>query len=204
MKLHISNSVSKLGSSIPSINLPPIITCRQNAPCAKKCYAAHGRFCFPHNRELLLNNLLLWKTNPEQFKNEVIIGTQCSRYARWHSAGDIPDATYFQMMVEVAEELPNTEFLAFTKKFEIVNEYLNAHDGVLPKNLNVLFSPWGDGFQPENPYKLPLAYIKLKAEHCTIPDDAYECSGNCAMCAFKPTSCWHLKRGQSVFFNEHR
>jgi hypothetical protein len=63
MKLHVSRSVAKLGVSIPSINLPPIITCRKNAPCSKKCYAAPGRFSFPHNKELLLG-----KTDPEQFK----------------------------------------------------------------------------------------------------------------------------------------
>ena len=37
MKVTISQSNTKLGM-IPTISLPPIITCRKNAPCAKDCY----------------------------------------------------------------------------------------------------------------------------------------------------------------------
>lgn len=31
----VSNTNSKLGGQIYSINLPPIVTCRSNAPCLK-------------------------------------------------------------------------------------------------------------------------------------------------------------------------
>lgn len=203
MKLHISTSVSKLGSSIPSINLPAIITCRPDAPCYKQCYARKGCFNFKHNRELLMGNLELWQTNPVQFEFEASIGVALSMYTRWHSSGDIPDSGYFEMMVRIAEERCNTNFLAFTKKYEIVNAYLDENEGRLPDNLTVVFSAWGDEFQPHNPYNLPVAYIRFKDKQTTIPEDAHECSGNCGQCAAHEGSCWHLKRGESVVFNQH-
>ena len=39
MKITISNTISKLGGFIPSINLPAGKTCRADAPCQKGCYA---------------------------------------------------------------------------------------------------------------------------------------------------------------------
>lgn len=203
MKLHISKHNTKLGAFIPSINLPPVITCRPDAPCYKNCYARKGRFAFTRNKNLLMSNLQLWQEDPLRFEVEAEIGIECSRYARWHSAGDIPDAEYFQMMIRVAEKLSDVRFLCFTKKYEIVNAYLDDHDGVLPSNLAVVLSPWGDNFMPYNPYNLPLAYIRLSKEPCTIPANAHECPGYCGECAAREHSCWNLKRGESVVFDQH-
>lgn len=202
-RLHVSNSISKLGVNIPSVNLPAIITCRPDAPCFKTCYANKGRFAFPHNRDLLMNNLLLWQEDPECFEREATAAFALSRFVRWHSSGDIPDAEYFEMMVRIANVLPDVKFLAFTKQFEIVNAYLDAHNGELPGNFSVVFSAWGDDFQPVNPYNLPVAYVRLKKTPCTIPEDAMECSGYCGECAATGCSCWHLKRGESTVFNQH-
>ena len=139
-----------------------------------------------------MSNLQLWMDDPLRFEEEVVFGVEAFRYARWHSAGDIPDAEYFLMMIRVAKRLPHTFFLCFTKKYEIVNEYL-SDGGKIPENLAVVFSAWGDGFMPHNPYNLPVAYVRLKKEDCTIPADAHECLGYCGGCAARKHSCWHLK-----------
>ncbi len=203
MNLHISRNVSKLGANIPSINLPPVITCRCNAPCANshKRYAMKGRFALTHNKQLLQANLALWKSNPEQFEKEVRMAAFHSRYVRWHSSGDIPDVDYLCMMTRVAHALPNTSFLAFTKKFEMVNQFLEIH-GEFPKNLRIIFSAWGS-FVPENPHNLPVAYVRLKNTVCDIPEDALQCPKYCGDCVMTGCSCWDLQKGQSVCFNEH-
>ena len=60
--VHISTTVSKLGASIPTVNLPPIITCRPDAPCAKcaeeggGCYTLRGHFIYPNVKKSLQNN----------------------------------------------------------------------------------------------------------------------------------------------------
>ncbi len=204
MNLHISRGVSKLGVDIPSINLPPVVTCRCDAPCADshKCYAMKGRFAFQHNKNLLQGNLDMWQHNPEQFEIGVRAAAFHSRFVRWHSSGDIPDEAYLEMMVRIAEKLPDTKFLCFTKKFELVNEYLDIHK-VFPENLRMVFSAWGS-FIPENPHNLPMAYVRFKkSEQNNIPSTAFQCQNYCGDCVMSGCSCWDLKNGEAVCFNEH-
>ena len=201
--LHVSRGITKLGQSIPSVSLPPVITCRADAPCARVCYARKGRFRFTHNMELLQNNLDLWHEDPEGFERDLTIAAYTSRFFRYHSAGDIPDDAYLAMMVRVADACPGTGFLCFTKKFELVNRYI-AQSGMLPSNLNMVFSAWGS-FLPENPWGLPVAYIRFRKGENHIPDNARQCSGYCGECVQTGCSCWDLRRGCSdcVVFNQH-
>lgn len=201
--VHISISISKLGPSIPSVNLPPGLTCDLRCGCAKKCYARKGRFAFKHVKELLQRNYDVWINDPEGYERDVKCAAYTARFFRFHSAGDIPDPNYLRMMVRVARECPNTSFLCFTKKYGIVNDFIE-HEGIaaLPKNLNIVFSAWGL-FLPENPYNLPVAYIRFKKQETYIPTNALPCSGYCGECVQTGRSCWDLKTGESVVFNEH-
>ena len=199
--VHISNGISKLGCSIPSVNLPAGCTCRADAPCRKKCYALKGRFAFSHTKELLSRNLEIWRDDPAFFEKQVEIAAFKSRFFRWHSAGDIPDAAYLAMMVRVAKHLSGTRFLAFTKKYELINDYISKN-GSLPENLTIVLSAWG-AFLPENPHNLPIAYVRLRHDACDIPSDAFQCPKYCGDCVMTGCSCWDLKNGQSVCFDEH-
>lgn len=200
--VHISKGVTKLGAGIPSVSLPPVCTCRPGAACAAKCYARKGRWRFPHNAELLQNNLNIWNEDPGAFQRDVIISAFHSRFFRWHSAGDIPDMKYLEMMVDTAKRLPDTRFLCFTKKFEMVNEYLNIHKS-FPENLRMVFSAWGS-FIPENPHNLPMAYVRFKkGDNTGIPANAFQCQNYCGDCVMSGCSCWDLKNGEAVCFNEH-
>ena len=156
---------------------------------------------FSNVRNALQTNLEVWNEDPEGFERDVRIAAFPSRYFRWHSSGDIPDEKYLEMMVRVANALPGTKFLAFTKKFELVNAYLDTYHS-FPKNLRVVFSAWGS-FLPVNPYRLPVAYVRLKKENCDIPADAFACPNYCGECVMSGCSCWDLAEGQSVCFNEH-
>lgn len=201
--VHISRGITKLGQNIPSVSLPPGITCREGAACSKLCYARKGRFAFRHNKELLQRNLDVWRNDPEGYERDITIAAFTSRFFRYHSAGDIPDSSYIEMMVRVANACPCTSFLCFTKKYELVDKYI-TENGQLPENLNIVYSAWGD-IVPENPYNMPVAYIRFKKSDTYIPENAVQCSGYCGECVQTGKSCWDLKRGTGdcVVFNQH-
>ena len=203
--VHISTTVSKLGASIPTVNLPPIITCRANALCAKcaeeggGCYALRGHFIYPNVKKSLQNNLDAYKENPKLYFSMIADGFKMFQFARLHSSGDIVDMEYLKGMCWVARKCPNTKILCFTKKFELVNQFLDEGHKI-PKNLVIVFSSWDD-FVPENPYNLPMTYVKFRDEkrNTHIPKDAITCTGSCPKCL----GCFNLKKGGSVVFKKH-
>jgi hypothetical protein len=204
MIINISTSNKKLGKFIPSINLPPIKTCRPKTPCAKGCYACKGTWNYKNVKESLNNNLIQFGLNKDNFFNEIINylnnGDVIYKYFRWHSSGDIINLDYLKGMIEVAKKCKQTKFLAFTKQFEIVNEYLASGEKI-PSNLKIVFSAWDKEFTFKNPYNLPIAYLEFKKKELnpSIPQNAYKCSGECKSCKV----CWFLKRKQSVKFTQH-
>ena len=194
----VSNTNSKLGGQIYSINLPPIVTCRSNAPCFKGCYACKGNWLFPNVKNSLQQNLEAYKNNPTLFFESVVSQTALVRFCRWHSSGDIVDMQYFEGMCKVARKNKDTHYLCFTKKYEIINEFLSKGKRI-PKNLSIVFSAWSNWI-PENPYNLPMTYVYGKEfNNELIPKDAIPCGGKCENCQ----ACWTLKKGQHVYFLKH-
>ena len=194
----ISKGNSKMGA-IPSVSLPACITCNPNAPCFKLCYAAKITRLYKTVKTAYENNLTILKENPALYWDQVKNGAKMARYFRYHVSGDIPDLTYFNNMVVLAQELPHTSFLAFTKQYKIVNEYLNA-GGVIPSNLKVIFSNWG-AWKCENPHNLPECEIILKGNE---PAPEWKiCGGNCTECACRGIGCWELKNGETIAIYQH-
>ena len=146
----ISKGNSKMGA-IPSVSLPACITCNPNAPCFKLCYAAKITRLYKTVKSAYDRNLSVLEENPALYWEEVKQGAQMARYFRFHVSGDIPTTEYFAQMVRLARELPKTSFLAFTKQYNIVNQFLND-GGTIPENLKIIFSNWGS-WKCENPYK---------------------------------------------------
>lgn len=124
-----------------------------------------------------------------------------SRFFRFHVSGDIPDIYYLNHMVDIAERNPHCEILCFTKKYVVVNSYLDA-GGIIPKNLHLIFSAWR-GLKMENPHGLPEAHVRYRDGTTTAHENAVQCSGNCTECALTEGGCWSLKDGQEVVFDEH-
>ena len=194
----VSNTNSKLGGQIYSINLPAVVTCRPDAPCFKGCYARKGNWTFTNVKNSLESNLEAYKSNPDLFFESVAIQTALVRFCRWHSSGDIVDMQYFEGMCKVARKNKETHYLCFTKKYEIINEFLSKGKRI-PKNLSIVFSAW-DNWIPENPYELPMTYVYgEKFNNELIPKDAIPCGGKCENCQ----ACWTLKKGQHVYFLKH-
>ena len=197
--VHVSTTISKLGPSIPAVNLPPIVTCRKNAPCVKGCYALRGNFNYKNVKKSLHKNFNAYKENPKLYFDMIAQSFMLFKFARFHGSGDIVDKEYLAGMCRVARKCRWTEILRFTKKFELVNEYVSEGHRI-PKNLHIVFSCWQD-FIPENPYNFPTTHVRFKEEELNknIPYDAIPCSGKCDTCL----GCWQLKKGQSVVFKKH-
>lgn len=195
-----STNNAKVGENILTASMPVGITCRGNAPCLlnMECYGLRGNLAFKNYKQSMLNNLRLYKENPEGYFKT--IDTQLTlvpyRYFRWFVTGDIPDEKFFnEIMVGLAIEHPGTKFLAFTKKYEIVNEWI-TENGKLPENLVIILSSW-DFFIPENPYDLPMSFVRFKEKgrNSKIPADAIKCPGRCESCVQAGSGCWNLKEG---------
>ena len=196
--VNVSNTNSKLGGQIYSINLPPVVTCRSDAPCFKGCYACKGNWLFPNVKNSLQHNLDAYKSNPDLFFESIALQTNLVRFCRWHSSGDIVDIQYFEGMCKVARKNKGTHYLCFTKKYEIINEFLSKGKRI-PKNLSIVFSAWSNWI-PKNPYDLPMTYVYGKEfNNELIPKDAIPCGGKCENCQ----ACWTLKKGQHVYFLKH-
>ena len=200
MTVKISKGNSKMGS-IPSVSLPAGITCRSDCGCNVKCYAKRLERLRPAVREAYKYNYNLLNQDSNTYWREIEASIMMSRFFRFHVSGDIPDNIYFAHMIEIAGRNQHCEILCFTKKYDIVNQYL-SFGGSIPTNLHIVFSGW-KGLDMDNPYNLPEAHGRYKDGSTTAGDIAIECKGNCTECAITDEGCWTLKNGEQVIFNEH-
>ena len=197
LKVTISKGNKKMGA-IPSVSLPPIITCAAGCKCAKKCYAAKLCRIYKNVKQSYDNNLACYKESPTAYFNQIKEAAATTRFFRWHVSGDIISELYLYNMVKVAQDLPGTKFLAFTKCYDIVNRFMNYE--TIPDNLQIIFSEW-EGMDMPNPHNLPIAHVIFKG---TEPADNWKiCGGNCAFCACSGIGCWELKKGDHIAFYEH-
>lgn len=193
----ISKGNSKMGY-IPSVSLPPVITCAQGCTCAKKCYAAKLCRIYPSVRKAYTRNLDILKNDMDNYFIQVKAAAMVTKYFRFHVSGDIYDMNYLDRMVKLAQELPGTTFLAFTKQYNFVNNFLQYAQ--IPDNLKIIFSEWS-GMHMENPHNLPVAHVIFKGSE---PADNWKiCGGNCSECACRGVGCWELKAGEHIAFYEH-
>ena len=185
--------------AIPSVSLPACVTCNPNAPCFKKCYARRISARRATVRDAYERNLDILQNDPGAYWQQVKAAASMARFFRWHVSGDIPNIDYFTHMIYIAESLPNTAFLAFTKQYALVNTFI-AHGGTIPENLKIIFSNWG-AWKCENPHGLPECEIVLKGSE---PAPNWKiCGGNCTECACRGIGCWELKQGETIAIYQH-
>lgn len=194
----ISPGNQKMGA-IPSVSLPPVVTCPKGVPCSKDCYAA--RYCKmrPSVRAAYETNLEILNENPLQYWLEVCRAAQLTRYFRFHVAGDIPFYGYLYGMKKVAERNERTEFLCFTKRYQWVNKFVERH-GALPKNLHIIFSEW-PGVEYENPFSFPTCRVLFPGDEPAAGEKL--CGGNCSNCAIHDGGCWSLQPGETICIKKH-
>lgn len=196
----ISRTNSKLGA-IPSVNLPPVITCHNCAHCSRKCYALKHMYGLYKSCKLAYDfNLELYRTNPTEYFETIKSVANTSRFFRWHASGDIVDAAYFDYMIAVANACKHTRFLCFTKAYDIVDKWI-ANNGQLPTNLQVIYSKWYNLTVPKNPHNLPTSQVINNEDELTSTQKL--CPGNCAECAYVGSNCWTMDKGDEIAFKIH-
>lgn len=206
-EISISNHNSKTGSCCNNLAFPTC-TCREDAPCkASGCYCMKGRQAMCNVVAAYVRNLMIYNNNHDDFWDQVKFKIKHNPLPlfRWFDAGDILDYEFFCGMVELAKAFPNIRFMSFTKKYDIVNEWL-ATNGDLPKNLNIIFSAWHIGWKVNNPFDMPVAYVDFKDQTLNpqFPKGITGCPNQsdktitCSMCQ----KCWN-KKIKAVVFKQH-
>lgn len=206
-EISISNHNSKTGSCCNNLAFPTC-TCREDAPCkASGCYCMKGTQAMCKVVAAYLRNLQIYNNDPKDFWEQVRFKIKHNPLPlfRWFDAGDILDYEFFCGMVELAKEFPNIRFMSFTKKYDIVNEWLATY-GDLPNNLNIIFSAWHIGWKVNNPFGMPVAYVDFKDQTLNpqFPKGITGCPNQsdktitCSMCQ----KCWN-KKVKSVVFKQH-
>lgn len=76
---------------------------------------------------------------------------------RLHVEGDWVSRSELDAVCDTCSNMPQTDVLTYTKKYELVNDRIKEH-GALPSNLKQLFSAW-DGMEMDNPYHMPLFIV---------------------------------------------
>jgi len=196
----ISNSNSKMGA-VASVSLLPFLTCpaRCADSCGSICYAAKLANLRPAVLKAYAKNTALAMLRPDLFWAQVNAAVMAVRYFRFHVSGDILNAAYLEKIIETARNNPHTEILMFTKRFEMVNAWIDEN-GDLPENLHVLFSGW-ENMAPINPHSLPETNVFGSEDE--IRDNWKICGGNCFECACRGVGCWQAVKGDTIAFKKH-
>ena len=206
-EISISNHNSKTGSCCNNLAFPTC-TCREDAPCkASGCYCMKGRQAMCNVVAAYVRNLMIYNNDHDDFWEQVKFKIKHNPLPlfRWFDAGDILDYEFFCGMVELAKTFPCIRFMSFTKKYDIVNEWLTIN-GDLPKNLNIIFSAWHIGWKVNNPFGMPVAYVDFKDQTLNpqFPKGITGCPNQsdktitCSMCQ----KCWN-KKVKAVVFKQH-
>jgi len=205
-KLHvtISEGNTKLGPKIPSVSLPPGLSCRPDAKCyaSGKCYALKAWRQYPKVREVWTNNWKLALLDIKRYFDEIdeyLYRHMPSRF-RWHVAGDIPTMEYLDYIHQLARIHPNTDFLCFTKRGDLLAWDILRQSQI--KNLHLVYSAW-PGMHVYNSVilsRFPVAWAEIPGDPDTeMPKGVPKCSGSCQTCG----RCWLMKPGQNVRFPLH-
>lgn len=196
-----SRSNTKVGKNFPSVSFPPLVTCIK-CGCNDVCYALkHIYILYENSRNAYNRNWHIYCTDKEKFWREVISVVMINKLFRWFVSGDIPDYDFVVRMCDVMTNNPHCQAICFTKKFDLVNEYLDK-GGSIPDNLHLIFSAW-KGLDMKNPYHLPECHIMYKDGTTTASDGAKWCSGNCTECFFEQKNCFTLQKGEQVLIKQH-
>ena len=224
LKVLVSEGNSKIGKSL-NVSIMPIITCGcMGNVCGVICYAVRAMIRMGFNGDKWKQNRWVINTliaflDPDRYFEEIksAIREGLSRpkkpihYFRWHVGGEIMSLTYFHRMVNLAKEFPEVRFLAFTKRYDIVNEYMDGYGGrnSIPENLSILYSA-APGETVPNPYHLPECHIWMADEKLNkvwrvqfVESQIWHCPGNCEECQCVGAGCWFLKDGTIVLLKQH-
>ena len=196
--IKISLGNSKIGN-VPNLSLPPIITCRAEAPCAGNCYAAKCYNRWSSVKNAWDHNFALYEEDRESFFRQLHHWLRMNepRRFRFFVGGDFPDRLFMRRIFKVIKDNRNISFLAFTKQYEMVDNLYSE----IPSNLNLILSMWPDLEVPDLVNYLPSAWLTTDDRFDKYFTTYISCKENCAECMY---SCWSaVSPNLPVKFNLH-
>jgi len=131
-EFHFSKGNLKLDSSILIWNLPAIETCPGSSPeCRSFCYALKAERMYPSARNSRLRNLVFSKR--EDFVERIVeyLRTRKENTIRLHESGDFYCKEYFNKWCEIARQLQEKTFYAYTKSYYFDNFWSHIPDNLL-------------------------------------------------------------------------
>ena len=178
------------------------------------CYAEQGCYMFADNQAQYSENYNFYvnsKSSEFIAALQVVIDSNPSiKLFRYFTCGDIPDIRFVKCMVQLAKNNPDVKFWSYTKKYSIINHYLDDNEP-LPENLVIIFSHWQNRdktfFPMDNPHNLPTSeFIPVGQEErkaavthvCPCSDPSVN-----ATCKTCDHPCYTLKPGESMALLEH-
>jgi hypothetical protein len=216
---------SKTGKNVLVYNVSIEYTCDHRCECYKEslCYAENGCYNFANNQMKYSENYNYFKNcTEEEFVQSLQLAIDKTGYKlfRYFTCGDIINYSFINCMVKLAENNPSVKFWSYTKKYFLVNTWIDCHPeyqknvletGKILPNLTIIFSHWlnqdGTYFPMNNPYDLPtsefIPYGKEElAEKATFicPCSDPTVNVTCETCEF---GCYNLLKGQSQALKEH-
>jgi len=212
----ISAGNSKMGK-IPSISLPPMLSCPRHAPCFEdgRCYVIkHMKFSVVVRA--FGKNFRIYNDDPERYFKQIsgYLDFNEPEYFRFHVGGDIPCQDYYDRIVKLCCAHKKTKFMFMTKCYmdEHYIHWMKAKDYSIdpimsnitlypvPSNLSIIISSWpGYPIPPYLKAAFPIAYLEDGIED-RIPEDAHHCLKHCDECYF----CWFAKeKKKDVVFHLH-
>lgn len=202
-KIHMTTKNKKTGPAILDLAFP-VCSCRENAPCKESCYACKGAQQIAVVQAAYYRNWRLWNENPDNFFEQVYYEIKYSGLTtvRFFDSGDFPNYDFLERVISLCEKTPDVKYMAFTKQYEIVNDYI-FKNGKLPNNLNIVFSAWDKSWEVPNPHELPVAYVEFKDKRMNpnFPKNSFRCpmrESTCSACKV----CWN-KNLKAVIFKQH-
>lgn len=202
-EINMANKNSKTGAACLNLAFP-VCTCRSDAPCKSTCYACKGFQQMANVQAAYYRNLRLYYDNPDNFFEQVYCKVKFSGLpkVRIFDSGDFPDMAFLVRLVDLCKKTPSTKYMAFTKQYELVNDYIDKN-GKLPDNLNIMFSAWDKLWEVPNPHGLGVAYVDFNDKRLNpeFPKNAFVCPGRestCSACG----ACWS-KALKAVVFHQH-
>ena len=215
--ISISPGNSKMGV-IPSVSLPPIVTCPDNVPCAtdERCYVIkHMKFGIVVNA--FARNYRIYLDDPDRYFRQILgyIHRNEPEYFRFHVGGDIPDQEYYDQVVKLCNIVPTVKIMLMTKAYMDEHYYEWIERGntensdpsdytinfnPVPDNLSVIISAWpGYPIPPYLKNTFPIAYMDDGTEERISKNDKI-CKGHCDECHY----CWHAKHSKrNIIFELH-
>ena len=112
-------SIPALGARLPDGTY--FHTCPQAGVCARFCYARNGTYLFPAVKRKHVDNLMRYLRDRDQWHADILDELSHPRfrggkYVRIHDSGDFFADDYLELWMEIAREVPDVTFYAYTKE----------------------------------------------------------------------------------------